>query len=391
MPDRTAYPRPVDVERGLLRWAREHPTAVDVGLAGVAALASVGSVFYVAEVVGWPAALVLHIVPPVVLLARRRSPAGVLAILLGLDLVGWALAAPMGGAQVSSLIALYTVARHGSRPVRAAGLAATLVLVALAPLRQPDTGISALVLAALTVLVVHVLGTNVELRAEYLRALEERAARADQERDAAAAAAAVEERVRIAREMHDVVAHHVSVMVVQAEGAGWAVDGDPEGARTAVAAVADTGRATLTELRRMLGVMRDGGGDGREPQPGIREIPGLVASFRSGGLAVDLQDDAPPGLPASLQLAVYRIVQEGLTNVLKHAGPGTRVRVRTAAGAGEVVVHVQDDGPRNPAPVNAPGHGLIGIRERAAVFGGQVVARPRAAGGFELRVAIPWS
>ena len=188
---------------------------------------------------------------------------------------------------------------------------------------------------------------------------------------------------------------------MQAEGAGWAIDSRPEQARTAVATIAETGRTTLIELRRLLGVLRAGDEDGVAPQPGLADLPALVEGFRGSGLSVVHQSDPAEEverellrLPDSLQLAAFRIVQEGLTNVLKHAGPAARAQIevqivgRSEPGPAELVVEIQDDG-IGTAVGRPSGHGLIGIRERVALFGGRAEIGPAAGGGFRVRACFP--
>jgi signal transduction histidine kinase len=260
------------------------------------------------------------------------------------------------------------------------------------------------------VVVVHLLGTNAALRQRYLVELEGRAKRLERERDAAAEVAAARERTRIARELHDVVAHHVSVMVVQAEGAGWAIGSRPDQARAAVATIARTGRSTLVELRRLLGVLRSDASDGVLPQPGLADLCGLIQDFRSTGMKVvpDLDSDLEvksPNVPDGLQLAAFRIVQEGLTNVLKHAGPSVEAKVIVRidessevgqSDVGELTVQVQDDGlgsssiDRDDVEKRHVGHGLIGIRERVALFEGAVTIGADANGGFSVRAVLPF-
>jgi signal transduction histidine kinase len=389
------------VEAQLARFVREHPGWVDAAVVGFALFISFSSMYYVAELAGWPLTALLNGVPPLILARRRQAPRVVLALVLGFGLLQWGLAIPTNGVQATALIALYTVARHDSRSGSRVALGAALAMVAIAPLRQPFFGPGNLALATGLTVVVYLIGTNIGLRQGYLQALEERAERLERERDAAAEVAAVLERTRIARELHDVVAHHVSVMVVQAEGAGWAIDGRPEQARTAVATIAETGRTTLIELRRLLGVLRAGDEDGVAPQPGLADLPALVEGFRGSGLSV-VHNQVPAQevegellrLPDSLQLAVFRIVQEGLTNVLKHAGQAARAQVevqivgRSASGSAELVVEIQDDGIGMPA-ARLPGHGLIGIRERVALFGGSAEIGPVAGGGFRVRAGFP--
>jgi signal transduction histidine kinase len=413
VPTGTPYPQSMRVESRPARFIREHPVWADGAIVSFATFVSLTSADYVATLVPLPVAAVLQLVPPVVLIVRRLKPRLVLAITLAFGLLQWGLAVPLNGAQASALIALYTVARYEpKRPARVA-LGASLALVALAPLRQPFVGLGNSVLVVGLIVLVYLLGTNVGLRKRYLLGLEERAVQLEQERDAATEVAAVRERTRIARELHDVVAHHVSVMVVQAEGAGWAIDDRPEQARAAVATIAETGRSTLIELRRLLGVLRAGDEDGVAPQPGLADLPALIEGFRGSGLSVSSSwpgsgpDPDLGELPDGLQLAAFRIVQEGLTNVLKHAGPTARAQVGVRRDAAQLLVEIEDDGtgpgghPDGGGPLGtgpgvvgsgsgAPGtgHGVIGIRERVALFGGQVDIGP-VPGGFAVRARIP--
>ncbi|MDQ1679294.1 MAG: hypothetical protein QOI42_153, partial [Frankiaceae bacterium] len=213
------------------------------------------------------------------------------------------------------------------------------------------------------------------------------------ERDALDRAAVAEERARIAREMHDVVAHRVGVMVAQADGAQYAFDAHPEQARDALDVIASTGRAALSELRQMLGVLRAADdAAGTTPQPGLADIDRLVAEMRAAGLPVRLTTvGARADVDASAGLTVYRVVQESLTNTLKHAGVGTPVEVELATNATQVRVRVRDDGHEGePAVVTeAGGHGLVGMRERVTMLGGTFDARPGQPRGWQVDVTIP--
>ena len=204
----------------------------------------------------------------------------------------------------------------------------------------------------------------------------------------------IEERARIARELHDVIAHNVSVMVVQAAAGEEVFDEDPDRARESLASVASTGRAALAELRRLLGVIRaedgPGGAPSYTPQPGIEYVSELVRQVSEAGLPVELSVIGEPrGLPEGIGLCAYRIVQEALTNALRHAhASGARVNLRYGADALEL--QVLDDGAIT-APVNGEtgGHGLIGMRERVALYGGELTASPRAGQGYEVRARLP--
>jgi signal transduction histidine kinase len=238
------------------------------------------------------------------------------------------------------------------------------------------------------------LGISVRHWRNSLSSLAERAEQLERERDQQARMAVAAERTRIAREMHDVVAHSLSVMVTLSEGAALKQAAEPERANRAMRQVSATGHQALDEMRRLLGVLRtEDAPEPREPQPGLAQLDGLLAQVRATGLAAELMVTglAVTGLAAALapgaELAVYRIVQEALTNTLKHAAGPTRVSVAIAGRPGAVTVDVHDDGGRRPA--GPPGHGLTGMRERAAVYDGAVSAGPDPAGGWRVHARLP--
>jgi signal transduction histidine kinase len=238
------------------------------------------------------------------------------------------------------------------------------------------------------------LGEFVGARRAYHSELEQRLKLLETERDQQARIAVGEERSRIARELHDVVAHAVSVMVVQADGAGYAIRSNPELAEAAVKTISDTGRTALTELRRLLGVLRseDQSGTQWAPQPDAGELNNLAENCRASGLPVrlELMGDLAH-LPVGLGLGVYRIVQEALTNTLKHAGTGASAVVKVLRSEDKVVIEVTDDGfgtPHDLVEVSG-GNGLIGMRERAGVLGGTLEAGPNPGGGWRVRGVLP--
>lgn len=198
------------------------------------------------------------------------------------------------------------------------------------------------------------------------------------------------ERARIARELHDVVAHSISVMVVQAGAAGRVIDHDPQRAKEPLEQIRVTGKAALVEMRRLLGVLRtDDTGLALAPQPGVAELNSLVAQIQASGLATRLEVNGDAAaLPAGYDLATYRIVQEGLTNTLKHAGPASAV-VRVDITHDLVTIEVRDDGAGRPAADGSTGHGLIGIRERVSLYGGTVDAGPSPEGGWHVAATLP--
>ncbi|QDH10617.1 sensor histidine kinase [Nocardioides dongxiaopingii] len=236
------------------------------------------------------------------------------------------------------------------------------------------------------------LGTLGRTRRAYVEALVERGERIRRDAEQQVALAASAERARIAREMHDVVAHGLTVMVVQADGARYAAAQDPAVATDTLARIAATGREALTDMRQLLGLLRAEESSGRSPLPGLDDLPGLLAAAGTGGdedavhLDVDLVGLDQP-VPTAAGLTAYRVVQEALTNVHKHAGPGVRVRVSVHV-AEAIRVEVVDDG-RGAAAPDGGGHGLLGMRERVDVHGGTLETGPRPDGGFGVRATIP--
>lgn len=302
------------------------------------------------------------------------------------------------------LVAVYTVAAHCSRTVSRRVMLAFAIVIGpsmwFAPLPEgADYPTSDIVFAYLMYGIVWLVGDNLKGRRAGVAALRERAERAERDRQEGARRAVEEERSRIAREMHDVVAHSMSVMVVQASGARRVLGREPERAERALELIEQTGREGLAEMRRLLGVLREGEDGGavveRAPQPSLDRIDDLVEECRAAGLPVALErrGDARP-LPVGVDLAAFRIVQEALTNVRRHAGPAS-AGVTITYGDADVEVEVADDGrglgaDRSPAAgSDGTGHGLVGMRERAALYGGSVSAGPRPGGGFAVRARLP--
>jgi signal transduction histidine kinase len=232
------------------------------------------------------------------------------------------------------------------------------------------------------------LGRGVQIRRAYLHTLEERAARLEHERDQQGQIAAAAERARIAREMHDIVAHNLSVMTALADGAAFAARNDPEQATRAMELSAATGRQALADMRRLLGVLREGAGVQRAPQPGTDDVPELLDQVRAAGLPVTLVVEGAAGrLPPAAQLTVFRLIQEALTNSLKHAGPGATAAITLRYDGAGVELDVSDTG-AGAASANPGGQGLDGMRERAAVYAGAVEAGPRPEGGWRVRARL---
>ncbi len=344
------------------------------------------------------------------LIWRRRWPVAVLA------LVGCATAAfgiaelPDPPVHAALLIALFTVAAHETRRVTVAvGLvaaAAALASVVLAGDSGLDDYYSAFLPGALAV----VLGDRQRTHAAYLAEVEARARALELDQQAASERAVSAERARIARELHDVVAHHVSMIVVQAEAGAAACATASETGPSSPAAVssrfdgiAATGRSAMTELRRLLGVLREPDHQPTTaPQPGLGQVEALVAQVREAGVPVILTVEGDPRpLPDGVDVSAYRIVQEALTNVVRHAGSApTRVLVRYGTDAVDICVEDEGTtGDTSPGRVRgrlgpetgatAPGHGLVGIRERAALLNGELRIGPRPQGGFEVAARLP--
>src|SRR5690348_6875669 len=373
---------------------------VDGVLAAALVFAGVGSAFAKGMFLGIPLSLGLAV--PVVF--RRKNPVVTYYTAVAAGGLQVALDVRPSATDVAILILLYTLAAYTPRRTSVWGLAVCLAGSAVGILRWVSL-INHSLLVWLTVgamlfagpaLLAWVLGDSMRYRRAYYASLEDRAARLEAERDAQAQIAAAAERARIARELHDVIAHNVSVMVVQADGASYAMDNDPARAREALAAISATGRQALAEMRRLLGVLRregDGASTELAPQPGMGELGELLDQARGAGLPVlfTVEGDPQP-LPGGIALAAYRIVQESLTNTRKHAGPVTSASVTLRYSGGALVLAIADDGRGGrggAAMPGAAGHGLTGMRERVAACGGSVAAGPRPEGGFEVVATLP--
>jgi signal transduction histidine kinase len=218
---------------------------------------------------------------------------------------------------------------------------------------------------------------------------ERRAELAERERDLAAREAVVEERARIARELHDAIAHNVSMMVVQAGAERRVLESDQDGTREVLSTIESIGRGALTEMRRLVGMLRSDAEEPLAPQPGLGDLGTLVTQVREAGLPVDLLVEGERReLPVGLELSAYRIVQEALTNALKHAGDA-HASVRVHYGADSLELEIVDDGDGDTSPVSSGGHGLVGMRERVALYGGRFDAGRGPGGGFAIRVLLP--
>ena len=383
----------------LYAWPRRHPRLLDGFLAAALVLLS-GSMLGVGHS-RWPLYTLVALTMAVPIVFRRRHPEKAFIAAAAAAALQVALAPRPVFTDVSMLVLLYTLAAYRPRRTSVAGLAvclagAGLAIARWAPGRAVDSyGGAAQVVSffAVPIVLAWVLGDSMRYRRGYYRALEERADRLERERDAHARVAAAAERARIAREMHDVIAHNVSVMVVQADGAAFALDAEPDRAREALTAISRTGRQALTEMRRLLGVLRtDDDRAELAPQPGVGQISNLLEQARAAGLAVTLTvEGLPRELPGGADLAAYRVIQESLTNTRKHGGPAASAWVTLHYGVNDLRLSIADDGRGAAAPPDHGGHGLIGMRERVEIYGGTVRAGPRSGGGFQVTARLPYA
>jgi signal transduction histidine kinase len=399
------YHEPVEP---VYRRLRAHPWLADAALAVLLFAGSANAYTGQAAVIPVSAALAGAV------LVRRRFPVAALAASVAIGtaqvIVGIGPAFTNNPLQptfadAGILVLLYTVAALRPRQLSLAGLAACVMLFVAAMLRwnpgpvqaeRPLEFVVVFVTYALMPVCAWVLGDSMAHRRAYLAALRERAVRAEAERDAQAQIAAAAERARIARELHDVIAHSLSVMVAQADGGRYAFEAEPERSRQALADIGDTGRQALTEMSHLLGVFKSGEeAPAFAPTPGVADITTLVGQAREAGTRVSYTvEGAARPIPAGISLTLYRIAQEALTNVRKHAGPGATVTVTLRYGRAEALIRVADTPvasnlPRFGAPTSVMKNGLAGMRDRVGLYGGTLTAGPCAGGGFEVAARLP--
>ncbi|MET7944080.1 sensor histidine kinase [Streptomyces sp. NPDC005302] len=393
----------------LYDFLRRHPTWVDsfwavalLGITGVNIVSVDGAADHhgsVAETL--PIAFFLC----VVVALRRRMPEKMLVLAAVMGFVQLVVDVEVMTADFAMLVIIYTVAADGARWASRFALAGGLCAGTLAQLRWPANesgalgGVLIAIFQTVPFALAWVLGDSIRTRRAYLAQLEERAARLEKEREAQAKVAVAAERARIARELHDVVAHNVSVMVVQADGAAYVMDTAPDQAKKALETISGTGRQALAEMRRLLGVLRTGehqeGGE-YVPQPDVEQLDDLIEQCRVSGLPVDFKvEGTPRPLPSGVELTAYRIVQEALTNTRKHGGPNAGASVRLVYFDDGLGLLVEDDGKGAPHELyeeggaDGQGHGLIGMRERIGMVGGTLDAGPRPGGGFRISALLP--
>ncbi|GHH85435.1 two-component sensor histidine kinase [Streptomyces sulfonofaciens] len=394
----------------LYDFLRRHPTWVDgfwaVVLLGLEVVSLVSFLSRQAEhkphVAAFPIALALC----VAIALRRRVPEQMLVLTVVAGLAQVAFDVDLMPADFAMLVIIYTVAADGRRWASRFGLVGGLCAAPVAQLVWPATNSAGTVGRLLVTLfqtvpfaLAWVLGDSIRTRRAYLAQLEERAARLEREREAQSKVAVAAERARIARELHDVVAHNVSVMVVQADGAAYVMDSAPDQARKALETISGTGRQALAEMRRLLGVLRTGEPQESEeyvPQPDVGQLDELIEQVRTAGLPVDFKvEGTPRPLPSGVELTAYRIVQEALTNTRKHGGNDVGASVRLVYFDDGLGLLVEDDGKGAPHELyedggaDGRGHGLIGMRERVGMVGGTLDAGPRPGGGFRISALLP--
>jgi signal transduction histidine kinase len=384
-----------------MRAVRTGPRSLDLGISLVAGLITgIGSVTTVAAWLPHDAIILLAAAQGVMLLARRRAPTAVLAGTTAIGVLMIVAGYPGGSAIFGACCAAYAVAVYGSgdegaelvvtlRHAAAVAVAAIALGVAsVAPGARGQSGTWGVLAVSALVAASWVLGYAIRTRRAYIAELKARAARLEAEEGERAARAVVDERLRIARELHDVIGHSISLITVQAEAATRSVRTNPDAVPGFLTRISAASRQALAEMRHVLAVLRPDAEAELSPQPGLADLGELVERLTAGGVETRL-DVEPMDLPPGVALTVYRIVQESLTNVLKHAGPGARAAVTVVRSESSVRVSVHDDGAGPSGPAASTAHGIVGMCERVAVYGGTLRTGARAGGGFEVEALIP--
>ncbi|WP_280442877.1 sensor histidine kinase [Nocardia brasiliensis] len=386
------------VDERVVGWLRRRTALVDAATAGLLVLVCVLFGLLIGADAAYFTLSVLVLAP---LTVRRRWPEAAALAVAAVAFAQWCAVRDTTGALPADIavpIAVYTLAAHSRRLWSRTGLVVGLAGAVLGGWSWPQLPMSALAhvlvggFLASTVLAAWLGGAWQRARRGEFRALAEHAALLERTRDERARLAVLSERTRIARDMHDILAHSLAVIVAQADGGRYAARAAPQSAIEALQAIGDQGRRALAETRRAIGVLREDTETEPDPAPrvGISDITRLVEEVRGAGVPVVLELELPCGLTDSgVGLVVYRIVQEGLTNVVKHAGPGARAEVSVRQERDWLRVSVGDDGPAGQ-PTGSVGYGLVGMRERVEAYGGELELRPRAGtAGHVLTARIP--
>jgi len=381
---------------------------VDAAVSVVAALVTAaGSWDSVARWLPHPVIVPLAVGQGLLLLARRRAPAAVLAAVTPLGVFMLAVGYPAVAASAGLYCAAYALGFYGrggeaaelGRTLRGAAAvlvaASALGVAATAPGARNPSGAWGPFTFGVLVAACWVLGYALRMRRDYVATrrdyvaeLRDRAARLEAQEGERAARAVVDERLRIARELHDVIGHSISLIAIQSEAAARSARSNPDAVPAFLSGISAASRQTLAEMRGLLAVLRPDGEAELNPQPGLAQVGELVATLRAGGLETRLEAE-PMHLPPGIALAVYRIVQESLTNVLRHAGAGAKAGVTIIGSGGTVRVSVHDDGAGPSGRALSTAHGIVGMRERVAAYGGTLRTGARPGGGFEVEASIP--
>ena len=335
---------------------------------------------------------VLALLQTVPLVWRRRAPVAVLAVCTSTMFLYFTLGYPPSFASLGVLLALCTVATYRTRRISIpAALASGGAVLSILVVSTEPMAIDTVLAGCVVVGAVWFIGDGLRVKRGQVVLLQHRAVRLEREREEAALRAVIHERRVIARELHDVVANNVSVIVAQSAAAQRVFDVDPEEGRSALNSIEGSGRDALVEMRRLLGLLRTD--DARDPQRGLDDIEALLGQVRETGLPVELiVQGQPRALPAALELSAYRIVQEALTNVMEHAGPA-RASVTIRYGASSLELTIADDGQgsvaRGNAQTGSTTYGHLGMRERVGLFRGELRVGPRRGGGYEVAASLP--
>jgi signal transduction histidine kinase len=379
--------------REVVAWLRRNPVAADAALAAGLGLIAQVEIWLTGSVSGSkPVAAGAALVITGALVWRRRAPL-VAAAVAGSAYILQSLALGYIDGAISVIVALlvvlYSVAAYEQIGRAVAGGALVLAAAWVSVARHSDSTVGDYFFSALVLGTAWTFGAVIRSRRRYAVGLEDRAIILEHERDHQARVAVADERARIARELHDVVAHSVGTIVVQAGAERLALGGEAERTRDALLTIENTGRQALAEMRRLLGMLRRDDADlGLAPQPSLAHVDGLLDQVRAAGLSVELEVDRDLAqLPPGVDLSAYRIVQEALTNALKHAG-AAHVRVAIRYTEQYIELEVVDDGSGPAMAGTSAGHGIVGMRERVALYGGMLETGARDAGGFAVRARL---
>ncbi|CAM3291092.1 Sensor histidine kinase DesK [Arthrobacter ulcerisalmonis] len=391
----------VDRRHKIYNWMRDNTFKMDLGLM-LPILVLCAPVYLLADRPGYFFLAAALVIP---LAWRRVRPVYAAAFIVLACLVHWALALEPNAGLVAVPLVIYAAAAYGptwaSRSVLILGLLGGVMLTSRSFSGTAETGVLGLTIGAvytvliwMLVLFSWTLGDLTRVRRLQLQTLSDRARRLETEQQQERSLAAADERAHIAREMHDIVAHSLSVIITQADGARYAAAANPAIATDTLATVASTARGSLAEMRRLLGVLRQEDGASTRPLPGLADLDDLYLGFRAAGLQLAAEHHGTPrrDLPAGAELTAYRALQESLTNVLKHAGPQATAHVSLAWQPRGLQIDVHDDGRGAAAdPTDGLGNGLRGMQERISLYDGSLSAGPATGGGFHVAAFLPYT